>query len=406
VSVADLLGQLLQAEVRSSNLLHMVPSENTLSPAARSAYSGTLQSRYSFGDGAAWPAMEWFESIEQAAAAELATLLECHHLSIRPLSGMNAMTVALSAFAPACVVSVPVSAGGHAVTAQMARRLGATVHNLPLLDDEGGIDVPSAARLIARLPQPVLVYLDQYCAVRPLRVDDLATNLPPGTTVHYDASHIMGLVVGGVVPNPLKDGASSLGGSLHKSFPGPHRGVLAASDAACHQQLEHETSAWVSHHHPGHTIALAITLEEMRGHWPEYAGQVVSNARAFAANLAERGIPVYGSRFGYTECHQVFIDIEPVMDPAQAAHRLLDAGIRVNAIDIPQLGRVGLRAGLQELTRKGLNEAGATEIAGIVGATIDQRTDVRVLQKRSRAIVEDLSWDAFSARHGGGPVDR
>ncbi len=402
MSVADLLGQLRRAELFSSDLLHMVPSENVLSPRARSAYAGTLQSRYSFGDATAWPAMEWFESVEQAVDDELAALLRTACATTRPLSGMNAMTIAFAAAAPASVVSIPVPRGGHAVTAQMARRLGATTHDLPLHDTEGEIDVAAAARLVEQLRPPVLVYVDQYCAVRPLRIDGLTANLPPGTAVHYDASHILGLLAGGAVPNPLSAGASSLGGSLHKSFPGPHRGVLATGAESLHRRFRQETSAWVSHHHPGHTIALAITLEEMRGLWTGYASDVVRNARTFAASLADLDVPVHGAPFGYTECHQVLVDVTPVLDPARAAERLLAAGIRVNAIDIPQLRRVGLRAGLQELTRRGLSTAGATEVARIFRAVLDERADLDTLRKQTRAIAEGLSWTTLPTRTGGG----
>jgi glycine hydroxymethyltransferase len=401
VSIADLLAEMWREEERSAQLLHMVPSENVLSPSARLAYKGALQSRYSFGAtafNAAWPAMEWFESLERGVEEELAVLLGAEYLSARPLSGMNAMTVALGASSPSSVVTVAVSDGGHAVTSQMAQRLGATVHHLQLLPEGSGIDVTAALRLVERLPTPILIYVDQYCTVRPLRIDGLSAHLPPETAIHYDASHILGLVAGAALPNPLKDGASSLGGSLHKSFPGPHRGLLATNDPTVYAGLREEASRWISHHNPGHTLALAITLAEMRGLWPEYAAGVLHNARTFADTLAEHGVPVFGSQFGYTECHQVFVDVAELLAPDEAAFRLIESGVRANAIDIPQLGRVGLRFGLQELTRRGLTESGARAIAEIVKEALVDQVDPCKLRRRSLAIVETLSWDSLSAR--------
>jgi glycine hydroxymethyltransferase len=394
-TVAELLDGLRREERRSHDLLHMVPSENVLSPRARAAYAGTLQARYSFGDGGlnpSWPAMDWFERVERDTEEELAALLGADRLSARPLSGMNAMAVALAASGAADVVSVAVSDGGHAVTSQMARKLGARVHNLPLNPCGGGIDVAAAARDVERLPGPVLIYVDEYCTVRPLRVAGLAALVPPTTVIHYDASHILGLVAGGAVANPLADGAHSIGGSLHKSFPGPHRGVLATNDDTVHEAFRAESARWVSHHHPGHTLALAITLAELRDGWRDYAASVVGNARAFAESLFDLGVPVYGSGFGFTECHQVFIDVAEIMDPRDAAGRLLEAGIRMNAIDIPQLRRGGLRAGLQELTRRGLDEPGARGVAGIVAAAVRGDGDPVALRTRSRSIVERLTW--------------
>jgi glycine hydroxymethyltransferase len=399
-SVTDLLADLDREERQLTQMLHMVPSENVLSPTARLAYEGALQCRYSFGDrrfNAAWPAMEWFEQLEQDVEDELALLFGASYISTRPLSGMNAMTIALGAPAPSSVVTVAIEDGGHAVTGRMARRLGATVHHLRLLPDDGGIDLAATARLVEGLPTPTLIYLDQYCSVRPLAIDGLAEALPPGTPIHYDASHVLGLVAGEVVPSPLAHGASSMGGSLHKSFPGPHRGALGTNNRDFHAMLVEESSGWVSHHHPGHTLALAITLAEMRGRWQEYAEQVVRNARAFAACLSGLGVPVYGAHFGHTECHQVFVDVAEVTPPEHAALRLMEAGIRVNAIEIPQLGRVGLRVGLQELTRRGLNGPGANEIAAIVKACVIDGAASSGLRRRTAALAETLSWQTPTA---------
>lgn len=401
--LADMLGELRREERLADEILHLVPSENVLSPAARSAYAGTLQARYSFGNGefnAAWPAMDWFEQVERECQQELGALLGVHHVSVRPLSGMNAMTVALAASGAADVLTVAVPDGGHAVTSQMAHSLGARVHPVAL-DGRGQIDVDATLRTIEPLPGPVLIYLDQYCSVRPLRVAELATALPAGIRLHYDASHIMGLVVGGLVANPIADGADSLGGSLHKSFPGPHRGLLASNDSGIYEDFRTESARWISHHQPGHTLALAITLAEMHGYWPEYARSVVENARAFASALWGQGIPVHGLEFGFTECHQVFIDVADLIEPELAARRLLAVGIRMNAIDIPQLGRWGLRAGLQELTRRGLDVSDAMSLAEIVAAAIRGDSDQSGLRRRCRSLAKQLAWQPLTTSIGG-----
>ena len=339
--------------------------------------------------------MDWFEQVERDSEEELSSLLGAEYVSLRPLSGMNAMTVALAASGAKDVMSVAVSDGGHAVTSQMAQKLGARVHMISLDPISGEIDVDATLQTVERLAGPTLIYLDQYCTVRPLRVAQLAARIPPNVILHYDASHILGLVAGGAVANPLVDGARSLGGSLHKSFPGPLRGMLASRDRVSHEAFGAESARWISHHQPGHTLALAITLAEMRNGWQHYALSVVRNAKAFAQALWALGIPVHGAEFGFTECHQVFIDVSDIVDPEYASRCLLDAGIRMNAIDIPQLGRVGLRAGLQELTRRGLDESGARSIAEIAASAIVRDVDSPTLKRRSISISEQLAWEGL-----------
>jgi glycine hydroxymethyltransferase len=46
--------------------------------------------------------------------------------------------------------------------------------------------------------------------------------------VCYDASHVLGLIAGKTFQDPLREGASLLFGSTHKSFFGPQSGVILA----------------------------------------------------------------------------------------------------------------------------------------------------------------------------------
>jgi glycine/serine hydroxymethyltransferase len=80
--------------------LHLIPSENTLSATARLPFVSDLMYRYSFpADGPtwAWPGNDDLAAVERAAADGLRTLLGAAHVNLKPVSGLNAMTVAVSA---------------------------------------------------------------------------------------------------------------------------------------------------------------------------------------------------------------------------------------------------------------------------------------------------------------------
>jgi glycine hydroxymethyltransferase len=99
----------------------------------------------------------------------------------------------------------------------------------------------------------------------------------------------------------------------------------------------------------------------------DYARQTMSNARAFAKALADRGFTVAGESFGHTETHQVWITVGTA-EEALAAFSLLDqAGIRCNPIEIPGAqGAHGLRLGVQALTRRGFTEPHFDEVARLI----------------------------------------
>ncbi len=50
-----------------------------------------------------------------------------------------------------------------------------------------------------------------------------------GAYVAYDASHVLGLIAGGVFQDPLREGADFITSSTHKTFPGPQGGVVMGS---------------------------------------------------------------------------------------------------------------------------------------------------------------------------------
>ncbi|MFI1840254.1 PfkB family carbohydrate kinase [Streptomyces olivaceoviridis] len=222
----------------------------------------------------------------------------------------------------------------------------------------------------------------------------------PETAIHYDASHTLGLIAGGAWQQPLAEGADTLGGSTHKTYPGPHKGLLATNDAGLAARLDEHASYFVSHHHPADVVALAVAAAEMdtRGH--EYAHATVANARRLGAALAGRGFTVCGEKAGFTDCHQLWIDIAPLMDAEEASRRLFEAGIVVNAIPLPHItAPAGLRLGVQELTWAGMRKEGIDELAEVFTAVLRDGQDPAHSAARTRSLAEALAPEDGPGEH-------
>jgi glycine hydroxymethyltransferase len=377
--------------------LHLVPSENGLSLAARIPHLMDAAVRYAFpgpddrGENWAWPGRQDLVAVERATAVRLGAQLGARHVNLKPVSGVSALTVALSALARSGSTAFNLAErdGGHGSTRFIGTRLGLLMKDLPVDPATCTLDLNALAQQLAGGPRPELVYLDAFMCLFPVDLPGLRHVVGPDTVIHYDASHTLGLIAGGAWQNPLAEGADSLGGSTHKTYPGPHKGLLATNDVGLAARLDEHASHFVSHHHPADVVALSVAAAEMDARGATYARSTVSNARRLGARLAERGFTVCGEKGGFTDCHQLWIDIAPLMDAEEASRRLFDARIVVNAIPVPHINALaGLRLGVQEVTWAGMGEAGIDEFAEIFTAVLRDGQDPAAVAPRTRVLVE------------------
>jgi glycine hydroxymethyltransferase len=196
----------------------------------------------------------------------------------------------------------------------------------------------------------------------------------------YDGAHVFGLIVGGKFQDPLHEGATWMTASTHKTFPGPQRGVILASlDEAGEQKYWPAADRGVfpgsSSNHHLHTLpALLVAIREMRQHAVTYAAQVVRNAQTLGRALEEEGIPVEARDFGYTESHQIAVNVAAYGGGVVAAQRLETNDIIVNynmlPLDTSARNPSGLRVGVQEMTRYGMQEGDIQRLAALMSDAI------------------------------------
>jgi glycine hydroxymethyltransferase len=161
-------------------------------------------------------------------------------------------------------------------------------------------------------------------------------------------------------------------GSTHKTLPGPQGGIILCEDELKDDIDEAVFPGVVSNHHLHHLAALGITLSEMLEFGQEYADQIVRNAKALAQNLHELGFNVLCEDLGFTESHQVAMDVSNIGKASQMAKNLEANNIILNKNLLPwdDVNRSddpsGIRVGTQELTRRGLKESHMAEVAEFI----------------------------------------
>lgn len=203
--------------------------------------------------------------------------------------------------------------------------------------------------------------------LNPHNLKELREAVGKDIIIIYDASHTMGLIMGQQFQAPLIEGANVICANTHKTLPGPHKGMIAFKD----KTLAEKGNAIIdgclySTPHMPHLISLAITILEMKEFGQYYAKQIINNSRSMATKFSERGYEVRKANNGeYSNNHQFHVFIDDLGESVELYTRLVKNKISTN-FDSPLGGRLFIRIGTQELTRRGLKESDVNELAVVV----------------------------------------
>ena len=400
--INHLLSLLLSNESRSRESIYLTPSENVLSPLAKLPFLLDAHHRYFLDDFrrfGQWyfPGGKQFENIENDILAPLLKELSgARYVNVRPISGMNCMTIALAALAENGdrIMSLPVENGGHVSTSIVAERLGLQLCHIPF-STTYDIDLDRMKSMLLE-GQPALIYIDQSTLLFPLdpfSIRQLVDTVSPKTIIYYDSSHTNGLIMGKAMFNPLERGAHVMGGSTHKTLPGPHKGFLATNEKSISERINHYANHFVSHHHPSSMLSLVITLVEMKFCGGEtYAKKIILNSKAFAHELHNNGFQVAAEQRGYTDSHQVWAYIEDKSFMPVFLNCLQTAGIVVNHFDsLPGIAQPAMRLSLSELTRCGADADVARRLAKIMSSILKEKFIDNEVRQKVKSIKQQYS---------------
>ena len=399
-SISKLLGLLHQHEDRYKNSIHFAPRETYMSPFSRLPFVIDAYGRYFFSKKKAANASfhggrELGGLEEEILIPVLQEMTGAGYINVRPISGMNCLTVTLAALVEQgdTVLTLETDVGGHPSTPHIAKRLGINVEFMPM-ETPYDLNLEHLADQIQRT-QPALIYIDQSNSlfpVKPAPIRELVDRYSPRTLIHFDSSHLNGLILGGAVFNPLSCGADTFGGSTHKTVPGPHKAFLATNNSKLAAKFDSMGNYFVSHSHMAEVISLAITLLEMKYcGGSTYASSVVENAQSFAHHLAEMGTTVAAPERNFTECHQVWVTPD-TDNPRELVERLYRCGLIVNDFQtLPGISRHSFRLSLAEMTKLGMRKADVHSLAQTFQDALSPALPERKVRKQVSQIRQNFS---------------
>ena len=348
-------------------------------------------------------------TLEARLKKHLKTIFHCRQVDVRPISGTVANDAVFSRYIhPGDVVMVNSTPGGGHISHHRVGSVGkytSNIMNFPITPDGYHVDVEKTAELIKAASPRVLIF-GKSLFLFPEPVKELAELCSERRiTILYDAAHVLGLIAGGIFQDPLKEGAEIVTGSVHKTFFGSQRGIILSSLGE-NDWRRIDKGAFPgssSNHHLDTLVSLAISVYETMEFGHEYARQTVANAKHLGASLDKLGIKVEAAEFGYTESHQLALDVREYGGGDEVARHLKDNEIilNMNLLPFEPLENVanpaGIRLGVQEMTRVGMKEPEMEIIAGLFKkCLIDGKyvgEEVRELRKAHQRVQYSFDHD-------------
>jgi len=383
------------------NSLPMIASENVTSPTVRRLIASDLGHRYAEGKVGHryYQGCKYIDQIE-AKAIELAKrLFDAEHVNVQSVSGVNANLAAFSAVAAHgdLLMSLGVPDGGHISHAKYSAAgiIGLNVRTHPFDEERMNIDADLMVQKILEVKPKVLMFgASLFLFPHPVKEARVAAD-EIGAKVIYDAAHVLGLIAGKQFQDPLREGADIVTCPTHKSFPGPQGALILCKSDIADAVDKAVFPGTTSNHHLHHKAGLAATLAEMLVFGEEYAGQMISNAQALAQALYDDGLDVLCKGHGFTQSHQVAIDVSKCGGGAKVALNLEKANIIANKNllpwdDVNNPGDPsGIRLGTQELTRLGLKESEMKEVAHFFKRIIIEEEDPAKVKNDVKSLRKD-----------------
>ena len=400
------------------NCLNMIASENITSNAVRDAVASDLGHRYAEGllggrDEEGLQIFErfyqgtgFFDEIESIAMKLTEKLFSADHANLVPVSGAVANLVAYFALTKYgdSVSGLSIMCGGHISHTHISAAgvMGLRDFPYPFDKKEMNIDVELAKKAVLE-KRPKLMIFGGSLFLFPHPVEEMREVADEiDAYVMYDGAHVAGLIAGRKFQNPLKEGADVMTSSTHKTFPGPQGGMVMCKNYLKEKIDNAAFPGLMSNHHLHHVAGYAIAAAEMKKFGKAYAGQIVKNSKALAQALYERGFNVLCEHKGFTESHQVVMDVTSIGNAREIVETLESANIIVNKNLLPwdSLERTkdpsGVRIGVQEMTRYGMKEGEMDEIAELMKKIVADKADTEKIKKEVIELKKNFTNIGFS----------
>jgi glycine hydroxymethyltransferase len=398
----DVYNSIVNEAERQHAGLELIASENFTSIPVLQAAGCVMTNKYAEGYPGKryYGGCEFVDDAERLAIDRCKQLFKAEHANVQPHAGALAnMAAYMAVMKPGdTLLGMNLSHGGHLTHGSPVNFSGQLYRAVAygVGEQDGRIDF-DVVRELARKERPRVIVAG--ASAYPRIIDfktfgEIAREVEAILIV--DMAHIAGLVAGDAHPSPVPH-AEIVTSTTHKTLRGPRSGFIL-----CREQYAKPIDKQVFPGMQGgplmHIIAAkAVAFREaLQPDFKEYAAHVVTNARALAEALLERGFDLVS---GGTDNHLLLMDLRRrgELTGKQAEEALVRADITVNKNTVPGEQRSpfvtsGIRIGTAAMTTRGMRAAAFRTIGGFMADVLENVEDENVIN-RVRQQVHELCDD-------------
>jgi len=360
------VAKILDGEMdRQQNCLVMIPSENYASKAVLQTQGCIMTNKYAEGypGNRFYNGCRYMDMVESLAIERAKELFKADHVNVQLHTGTQANMAAYYALLEDgdTILSMHINHGGHLSHGRRQNFSGRYYNAVFYGVDENTerIDLNHVLDL-AKEHKPKLILVGASAYPRMLDFRDwkeIADEV--GAYLMADIAHIVGLIIGGVHPDPVPycDVVTS---TTHKTLRGPRGAIILCKEQHA-DKIDRAVFPGIQAGPLMHIIAAkAVSFQEAsEPRYKELQAQIVRNAKALAECLIKAGFRLVS---GGTDNHLMLIDLtNKGVTGREAADLLEEAGIIVNKNLIPfdkkpPMECSGIRPGTPALTTRGMKE--------------------------------------------------
>lgn len=375
--LADAMSLELSRQFRN---LELIASENIVSPAVLAAMGNILTNKYAEGYPGKryYGGCEYVDIVENIAIERAKRLFGAEHANVQPHSGAQANSaVYFSVLSPGdTVMGMSLSEGGHLTHGSPVNISGKYYNFVPY-----GVDPNTHLINYDEVLKKALKYKPKLivcgASAYPRTIDfkkfrEIADEC--GAYLMVDMAHIAGLVAAGVHTSPVPY-ADFVTSTTHKTLRGPRGGLIL-----CREKYGKQIDKAIFPGTQGgplmHIIAAKAVCfgEALKPEFEEYGKKVISNCKALANGLINRGHKLVSNG---TDNHLLLLDLRTTGITGKDLEKQLDeVYITVNKNTVPNeplspFVTSGIRMGTAAVTSRGLNENDMDKIAEFITMITD-----------------------------------
>ena len=377
--------------------IRLIPSENYVSQAVLEATGSILTNKYSEGYSGRryYEGQRNIDQIETIVVARAKALFKADHANVQPYSGSPAnLAVYFALLKPGdTIMGLSLPHGGHLTHGWPVSITGTFWRSAQyVVDRESQVIDFDAVRAMAHKERPKIIVTGGTAYPRFWDFKTFGEIAREVGALHLaDISHIAGLIVGGVHPDPVPY-ADVITTTTHKTLRGP-RGAMIMCRAEHADAIDKAVFPGLQggpHNHT--TAAIGVALKEASTpDFKAYAKKVVSNAKTLADELMARGFNLVS---GGTDNHLILVDLTNKKVIGKKGAKALDAaGIVTNYNTVPYDPRrpfspSGIRLGTPAITSRGMGDAEMRQIAKWIDSAISHVNDEAALKRIAAEVTE------------------